>query len=154
MKWPATASVAIQIKSKHHKKQMLRIEICNLNPFLNLGHVPFDITTFTGPRRHSLVTNGPLPRHIGILTGISAKTTASGLRVEAANPNVMGPVVFGVSRSYVIVNTWVYSINASATPGQATHAFAERRINNVWQLVLMPVLGAAAGAEIFVYYRF
>ena len=133
---------------------MLRADIFNMNPIFRLGDTSFRIKTDAGSRRYSLVSNGDLPPPVGIMTGIPSRTLASGRRVEAANPNSMGPVVFGAARSYKVLDTWVYSINSSGHPALATHAFGERKINNVWQLVLIPRLGVAAGGEVTVYYEF
>ena len=133
---------------------MLRIELINMKPIFSKGHSPFRIRTDAGTRRYSLVTNVHLPCTVGILTGIASKPKAFGLRKEAAHPNTMGAVVFGTSRCYVVVGTWVHAINASSTPSHATHVFGERCINNVWQLVLLPKQGAVAGGAVTVYYSF
>ena len=79
-----------------------------MNPIFGIGHATFRIRTDAGTRRYSLVANGHLPPTAGIMTGIQSRTLASGRRVEAANPNSMGPVVFGAARSYKILDTWVF----------------------------------------------
>ena len=126
-----------------------------MNTIFNIGWTTFRIRTDAGIRRHSLVANAALPANVGILTGVESRPESYGRRKENANPNSMGPVVFGKGlRCYFILYTWVYSINSSSTPALATHAFGERRINGKWQLVLVPNLGVQAQSQVTVYYPF
>ena len=133
---------------------MIRADIFLINPVSVIGYATFRVRTFAGAMRHSLVANADLGHAMGIKTGILARPIASGLRIEAANVNAMGTVVFGSRRCYKVLDTWVYSINSSITPRAATHVFAERRMNGRWQLVLLPKLGVAAGDQVTVYYDF
>ena len=83
---------------------MIRADIFLINPVSVIGYATFRVRTFAGAMRHSLVANADLGHAMGIKTGILARPIDSGLRVEAANVNAMGTVVFGSRRCYKVLD--------------------------------------------------
>tara|TARA_B100000787_G_C16132249_1_gene267957 strand:- start:44 stop:451 length:408 start_codon:yes stop_codon:yes gene_type:complete len=103
------------------------------------------IRTDAGIARHSVVTTTGFIHRTAIVPGVEAVSLKKAKAFDAKHPNVSGAVVWCGARNYCIYDNWSYSINCSATPGTATHEFSERRLNGVWNLVLLSRRAVAAG---------